>query len=545
MVSRYSIYRRRLDDHVGCKIINFRYDNKILLDAQQRVFVLDGSRKKCPAHAQFNYIGGWMNGNIAIKEYQNDLIVETLKHQAEQKLRELLPLAKQGDQDAQYQLGDLYSANRPSIPQNTKLAWDWYCKAAKQGHVLATAALIIEITISPFRYSEIRPWDSIEDAINTVSGPLSELAQKHSNEDALRFLGMFNMLGLIGDSDDAAAVRYFHDGAKMGCVKCMAALGLVVLINKEPLINSQFIALEWIKKSWLDYYLPAGVWLGRMYKEKKINTPATPNTSSSFEYFWKAAELGNDEAMMELGNCYLEGLGVPQFEEAAFYWYLKSADHDNAIACYVLGNVFQYFQSIDIPIDQKHTWMEKACELGYPAAMGELGSMLIKGLDIEQEIPRGLELLKCGADEGEPNSLLMLGSMYAEGKYLPQNIKLAADFFMRSARKNVPHGHFRYARVLHVGEGVAQDIPLAKHHYKIALKGGDFSAAIGLGLAERTLTGNAVIALGYLKFGLGKVKKAQPKWIYELADELEAELDDVGLSEAERLCDKINSRFWN
>ena len=48
-------------------------------------------------------------------------------------LRELKPLAKQGDADAQYYLGKMYDKGQ-GVPQNDKTAVKWFKLAAEQGH---------------------------------------------------------------------------------------------------------------------------------------------------------------------------------------------------------------------------------------------------------------------------------------------------------------------------------------------------------------------------------------------------------------------------
>ncbi len=55
-------------------------------------------------------------------------------------LREIKPLAEQGDADAQYNLGLMYSNGR-GVPQNHKTAVKWWRLAAEQGHAGAQAKL--------------------------------------------------------------------------------------------------------------------------------------------------------------------------------------------------------------------------------------------------------------------------------------------------------------------------------------------------------------------------------------------------------------------
>lgn len=61
----------------------------------------------------------------------------------------------------------------------------------------------------------------------------------------------------------------------------------------------------------------------------------------AFEYYKKAADYGNDEAIAQIGLCYLNGNGVEQNDEKAFEWLSKSCDRNygyyNLAQCYLKG----------------------------------------------------------------------------------------------------------------------------------------------------------------------------------------------------------------
>lgn len=65
------------------------------------------------------------------------------------------------------------------------------------------------------------------------------------------------------------------------------------------------------------------------------------STDDESKYYMKAAELGNDEAMAEVGMCYLNGEGVNQSDSQAFAWLSKSNDtcygYYNLAQCYIKG----------------------------------------------------------------------------------------------------------------------------------------------------------------------------------------------------------------
>ncbi len=65
---------------------------------------------------------------------------------------------------------------------------------------------------------------------------------------------------------------------------------------------------------------------------------AFPRERRAFEYFEKAALLGNTEAMYKLGDCYAEGLGCTKDHNKAFDLYLSAYQQSQTEESYVWGS---------------------------------------------------------------------------------------------------------------------------------------------------------------------------------------------------------------
>ena len=78
---------------------------------------------------EFGAISAWHKGKTAYKI--GDYVTA---------LREWQPLAEQGDADAQYMLGLMYSKGQ-GVPWDDKAAMQWYRRAAEQGYAGAQAEL--------------------------------------------------------------------------------------------------------------------------------------------------------------------------------------------------------------------------------------------------------------------------------------------------------------------------------------------------------------------------------------------------------------------
>ena len=80
-------------------------------------------------------------------------------------LIEWTPLAEQGDVDAQYNLGLMYSKGE-GVPQNDKTAVKWHTKAAKQGNAKAQYSLAVYYYLGgpvPVSYLRSYMWTNLSE----------------------------------------------------------------------------------------------------------------------------------------------------------------------------------------------------------------------------------------------------------------------------------------------------------------------------------------------------------------------------------------------
>ncbi|KAF0363962.1 SEL1 protein [Gigaspora margarita] len=70
---------------------------------------------------------------------------------------------------------------------------------------------------------------------------------------------------------------------------------------------------------------------------KVIIISTVSDESKAFEYYMKAAELGNAVAINDVGICYDDGIGVEKDEKKTFEYYMRAAELGNASANYNVG----------------------------------------------------------------------------------------------------------------------------------------------------------------------------------------------------------------
>ncbi len=117
----------------------------------------------------------------------------------------------------------------------------------------------------------------------------------------------------------------------------------------------------------------------------------------ALEWFRKASDQGNSEAMLRMSVAYEQGIGVKQDAKEALRWLQKSADKENVHAIYGLAERY------------------------------------LQGWTAKQDYETAMKLYRKGAELGHSYSMYMVGSMYEEGQGVPANPAEAAKWYLKAA----------------------------------------------------------------------------------------------------------------
>ncbi len=114
----------------------------------------------------------------------------------------------------------------------------------------------------------------------------------------------------------------------------------------------------------------AGKWYhkGCQYLEKDDNTNA-------FSCFRKAAELGDFYGQARLGQCYINGSGVPRNYSEAVKWFRKAANQGVPTAQERLGYCYENGLGVTKDISLAVSWYRKAAENNYSLARNRLKAL--------------------------------------------------------------------------------------------------------------------------------------------------------------------------
>lgn len=247
-------------------------------------------------------------------------------------VRDLKPLAEQGNAEAQFNLGSLYYQGL-GVAQNYKEAVQWIYKAAEQGHVSAQTTLgslyaegvhgVIEKDYPPalmwFLFAAAQGDMEALELRNSLANRMTptEIAQ------AQRLAREFKPRNVY-----TKALEEFKAQGERGDAVAQFKAGLIYY-KGQGIPRDYSEALNWFKKAALHGHPLAQYNVGYMY-EKGEGTPQ--DYAEAANYYGQAANQGNRLAQYNLGSLYEKGQGVASDEVQALMWYNLAATQGDAQA---------------------------------------------------------------------------------------------------------------------------------------------------------------------------------------------------------------------
>lgn len=318
--------------------------------------------------------------------------------------------AQKGNAWAMYKLGVAYETAGLGVHRDTRVAIDWYWKAAR-----------------------------------LYFGPaVVQLAWLFDTGDELY-------------RDSARALKLFEMGARLNQPYALTNLGLKYA-NGDGVANDFSLAAKYYERAANLGDASAQNNLGNLYLDGK-GVAISPETAVS--WYRKAALQGNYGAFSNLGNCYKNGVGVPKNIETAAYWYRRAADIGYEKAQFNLGLMYQFGEGVSKNIETAISWFKKSSERNYSDAIYQLAFLYANGKDVKQDFVEAAKWLRLGVKLGNAAAMNDLAAFIARKNIEPQPGENVLELYNRSADAGNPTGMVNYGRKLAFGYGVDVDIQQA------------------------------------------------------------------------------------
>ena len=159
-------------------------------------------------------------------------------------------------------------------------------------------------------------------------------------------------------------------------------------------------------------------------------------------------------AMYELGNAYMLGIGVKSNKYEGFRYILKGANKGNLIAMETVAKCLSAGIGCEVNVPHSVEWLNKAEKLGSLDAKYNLGVFYINGIGVKKDKEKGLSMLEEACKKGNMDACLFLGVIY-----LKTDEKKAVEYFKVAAEGEHPRAMYYYGRCLLDGIGCEKNEP--------------------------------------------------------------------------------------
>lgn len=248
--------------------------------------------------------------------------------------------------------------------------------------------------------------------------------------------------------------------------------------------------------------------LGRCYEAGYgVHKPTQIARKLAFQNYYKAVNpegIYVEEALYEVGKCFLLGIGTKICEEKAVWYLSKSAAMGYPYAEYYLGLVYCSGAGVNKDVQKGIELYYKASEKKIAKAFTTLGNIAFYGQygfakNIDEAISKyteaihctdylpseaclnlsrcyqqkkdygqALEILKIGAEKNYADCLNEIGIFHEMGIGVPKNLQQALSWYEASAKKGCGQAIYKLACLYETGTGVPQDIRKAIELFKQA-----------------------------------------------------------------------------
>ena len=334
----------------------------------------------------------------------------------------MLPLAQEGDKEAEFRVGMCYS-----MAENHTTALEWLQKARDKEHMKASYNIgwmygfgkgVAKDESKWFKYTK-------ESAILGFITAQQVLGKAYyygwheleeNNDEAFKWLSK-----AANATPDIPARAKLIAEAQFLVGECYD-YGRGVEENKDT-------AYQWYKKASDGGYVAAHAYLGCAYENGWYGFKEDKN--KAFKLYEKGAKAGDGYAQVQLGACYENGVGTLEIKKDAFNWYKKAAENDMIAGKCYLGRCYAYGIGTNPNPAEGIKWLKEAAEDGSAEALDVLGYIYFEGIAGKVDYNKALEYFQQAADADYWSAYHDMAQVYLkQNKYLDaaKTLKKGSDF---------------------------------------------------------------------------------------------------------------------
>ena len=166
------------------------------------------------------------------------------------------------------------------------------------------------------------------------------------------------------EKDPEMAIAFFKIAAQLGHMLAQLAVG-----SYYYALNDCYEAIKWISMAAELGNAEALFNMGVFYME---GMGCDQDMELSAKYFQRAARRRHPEAQFAYADLLSNGWGVEQDDKRAMKWFLDAAENGHVEAMYRLGEVYELGKGTAVDLAEAAKWYNAACEKGHRMAAQRL-----------------------------------------------------------------------------------------------------------------------------------------------------------------------------
>ena len=342
-------------------------------------------------------------------------------------LKLLIKKAEKGDEDAQYQLAEMY-AEAQGVDQDYAKASQWASKAADQGNAKAQYRLA-SIMYMGLNGERLKP-QALQLFMKARVG--LELLAKNNDSDAKSKLGILFARGIGVQKDLKQAAKLFKEAAKAGFVKAQSDLAGAYLMGRGVERNPT-TAGYWFEKAAKAGYGEAQIQRGLI---KIQGTGCRQDIKTGLVWLKKASQQRHPRYAKQ-AKVLLERLGQnPPKIGTNIDALINRAKKNELEAQWELAQRYEFGKGVKVDFSESIKWLDAASRQGFEAAAHRLGGMLMMGYGTEKNAQRGAAYWKLAAKLGHSGAQVDFAVACRQGDGVEKNLQ-EAYYWMLIARRGV------------------------------------------------------------------------------------------------------------
>ncbi len=275
------------------------------------------------------------------------------------------------------------------------------------------------------------------------------------------------------DSDSSTAIPDYSTtrlAAEQGDSEAQYHLGLLLLRGQGVTSDAEEAQL-WFQKSADSGNAHAQFQVSQYYDRKYQSSQVPEHGINSFNWLKKACDKGSWEAQTKMGQIYLDGLRIDEFEISpdqgtAAAWFRRAAKNGSSNANYQLAKLLDANPKLAKNEEESLDYYKEAAEQGNPDAQYWLGVIYLEGKLTRRNHGLAMELMNKAAQQGQPYAEYMIATeLEREGK-----IQEALSYYARSAKQGFAEADYQIGLIYRFGKVIEADLGKAEYHFTKATK---------------------------------------------------------------------------